>query len=253
MELTRNSFTRRGEDRQADGSRLVGGAFFDHLDVRVSNLYAARAFYDPFCAALGLTRVDAGSQWIVYESPSPDAPFLALTADREVAPCKTRVALRAGSREEVERIARIAADAGATRFEAPHLCPEYAEGYYAAFFEDLDGNRYEICHRVTGATIARIWRGRVRSSNLDEYRQYEAETGLTDYANTAGNRGAYLLTAPRDGYVDVLTLSFWESREAVARFAGEPIERARYYPRDDEFLLEFPDFVEHFDLTFYPT
>jgi predicted lactoylglutathione lyase/heme-degrading monooxygenase HmoA len=233
-----------------NGGHMMVSMELDHLDVRVSDLRTARAFYDPFCAALGLTEVDESQQSAVYQSPNQDAPFLAITTERDSAPCRTRIALRAASRQEVERVARAAADAGATRFEAPHLCPQYSEGYYAAFFEDLDDNRYEICHRATGATIARIWRGRVRSSNLEEYRQYEAETGLTDYVNTKGNRGAYLLTAPRDGYVDILTLSFWESQEAIALFAGEPIDRARYYPRDKEFLLEFPERVEHFDLNF---
>jgi catechol 2,3-dioxygenase-like lactoylglutathione lyase family enzyme/heme-degrading monooxygenase HmoA len=226
------------------------GAFCDHLDVRVSDLLAARTFYDPFCASLGLTEVDAGSQWVVYESPNPAAPFLAITAEEEFGPCRTRAALRGASKEDVDRIARAARDAGATRFVPPQLCPEYSEGYYAAFFDDPDGNRYEICHRAAPARVARIWRGRVPPDKLDEYRQYVAETGLSDYTNTLGNRGAYILTAQREGYGDVTTLSFWESRDAIARFAGEPIERARYYPHDEQYLLEFPENVEHFDLTF---
>ena len=93
-------------------------------------------------------------------------------------------------------------------------------------------------------------RGRVPPDKLDEYRQYVAETGLSDYTNTLGNRGAYILTAQREGYGDVTTLSFWESRDANARFAGEPIDRARYYPHDEQYSLEFPENVEHFDLTF---
>jgi predicted enzyme related to lactoylglutathione lyase/heme-degrading monooxygenase HmoA len=222
----------------------------DHLDVRVKDVAAARRFYEPFCAALGLTHVEPGPIWTTFESSDPSAPFLAITADPSFAPSPTRIALRADSREDVDRIAQAAKTAGATHFEEPALCPEYAEGYYAAFFDDPDGNRLEVCYRPNQPAIARLWRGRVRQGKLEEYREYVASSGLADYAGTEGNRGAFMLTAPRLTHGDVLTLSLWSSREAIAGFAGEPIDRARYYPRDEEFLLDFPEHVEHFDVTF---
>jgi hypothetical protein len=40
----------------------------------------------------------------------------------------------------------------------------------------------------------------------------------------------------------------WESFEAIARFAGEPVEKARYYPEDEAFLLELTPEVEHYEL-----
>ena len=39
------------------------------------------------------------------------------------------------------------------------------------------------------------------------------------------------------------TLSFWESREAVKAFAGDPIEKALYFPEDEKYLLEFESTV----------
>jgi hypothetical protein len=166
VEITSTSFTWRGESQAENGEWQLGsefflvrsgesasarcdlGAFSDHLDVRVTEVRRARTFYDPFCAELGLRRVDTDSpQWVVYESADPAVPFLAITAGPEFTPCQTRVALRAGSNGDVDRIARAAKAAGATDFEEPHYCPEYSEGYYASFFSDPDGNRYEICHR----------------------------------------------------------------------------------------------------------
>ena len=32
-----------------------------------------------------------------------------------------------------------------TAIEGPGIHPEYGDDYYAVFFEDPDGNRYEIC------------------------------------------------------------------------------------------------------------
>jgi len=36
-----------------------------------------------------------------------------------------------------------------------------------------------------------------------------------------------------------VTLSFWESRDAIVAFAGTDIEAAKYYPEDEKYLLEF--------------
>jgi hypothetical protein len=41
-------------------------------------------------------------------------------------------------------------------------------------------------------------------------------------------------------------LTLWESEEAIERFAGPEIERARYYPEDEEFLLELEPTVTHY-------
>ena len=97
--------------------------------------------------------------------------------------------------------------------------------------------------------IARIWRGRVRSNMLEEYRAYIAQTGIADYRATHGNHGAWMFTRERDGYGEVITLSLWESEESIAAFAGDDITRARYYPEDKRFLLDFPERVDHYDVT----
>ncbi len=97
--------------------------------------------------------------------------------------------------------------------------------------------------------IARVWRGRVHSGMLDEYRNYIAKTGLADYKSTPGNHGAWMFTRELDGYGEVITLSLWDHEESIAAFAGEDISRARYYPEDERFLLDFPEHVDHYDVT----
>ncbi|MBV8151939.1 MAG: hypothetical protein JOY59_10310 [Candidatus Eremiobacteraeota bacterium] len=61
------------------------------------------------------------------------------------------MALRAADRGEVDRLAALAREAGAMAFEAPHVCVEYTPFYYATFFEDVDGNKLEICYREVPA------------------------------------------------------------------------------------------------------
>jgi hypothetical protein len=49
-----------------------------------------------------------------------------------------------------------------------------------------------------------------------------------------------------------LTLSLWDSIEDVKRFAGPEPERAKYYPADEEFLLDFEPMVEHYEVVVAP-
>jgi catechol 2,3-dioxygenase-like lactoylglutathione lyase family enzyme len=122
---------------------------FDHVDLRVSSLAKARGLYDALLPSLGFSRVVEDSESICYYRPGDDraAPFFGIDADPEHRPNASRIALRAADRHEVDRLAEIARAAGATAFEAPHLCEEYTPHYYATFFEDADGNKLEICYR----------------------------------------------------------------------------------------------------------
>lgn len=50
------------------------------------------------------------------------------------------------------------------------------------------------------------------------------------------------------GHADFLFTSFWESPEAIRRFAGADPERAVYYPRDREFLEALEPAVTHYEV-----
>jgi hypothetical protein len=43
----------------------------------------------------------------------------------------------------------------------------------------------------------------------------------------------------------------WDSIDAIQEFAGEEYERARYYPEDDEFLLEREEHVGHAEVVMH--
>ena len=96
--------------------------------------------------------------------------------------------------------------------------------------------------------VARTWRGWTRSEDADEYAEYIADTGLRAYRGTPGNRGAWIMRRDEGGRTLFVTLSFWDSLEAIRAFAGDDIERAVYYPEDDRFLVDREDRVEHWAL-----
>ena len=121
----------------------------DHVDFRVRALKEARPLYDALLRAMGHTRVNADEESAGYHLPheSGGEAFFWLVEDPEHRPNGTRVALQAASRVEVDRLAAIAKSAGASNFEPPELIEEYGPNYYAAFFEDSEGNKLEICCR----------------------------------------------------------------------------------------------------------
>jgi heme-degrading monooxygenase HmoA len=97
--------------------------------------------------------------------------------------------------------------------------------------------------------IARMWRGWVHTDRIDEYVEIVERTGMSEYRATAGNRGAQLLTRDLgDGRTELITLSWWDDLDDIRAFAGDDIDAAKYYPEDDEFLVERETTVSHFEV-----
>lgn len=96
--------------------------------------------------------------------------------------------------------------------------------------------------------IARIWHGRTPIAKSDRYLAFLKERAIPDYTSTEGNVKAYVLRRHEADVAHFITLTFWESIEAIRAFAGEGTERAKYYPEDQEFLLEFEPTVQHYEI-----
>lgn len=96
--------------------------------------------------------------------------------------------------------------------------------------------------------ILREWRAEIRRAQSDEYVNYIRSTGLQDYRQTPGNLGALIAVREIDSErTEVVTLSLWSSWEAIQAFAGDPPDQARYYPKDDQYLLTRPRTVKHYE------
>ena len=86
--------------------------------------------------------------------------------------------------------------------------------------------------------IARIWRGVVQLDDADEYAGYIRDTGFSEYAQTSGNRGAWMLRRDQGDRTEFITLSLWDSVDAIRAFAGDDIEAAVLYPEDARYLID---------------
>jgi heme-degrading monooxygenase HmoA len=94
-----------------------------------------------------------------------------------------------------------------------------------------------------------MWRGWVRTTDREAYVDYIEGTGMTEYRATPGNQGAWMVARDLDdGRTEIVTLSFWTSRDAIRGFAGDDIERAVFYPEDERFLVDRETTVTHFDV-----
>jgi heme-degrading monooxygenase HmoA len=96
--------------------------------------------------------------------------------------------------------------------------------------------------------IARLWHGAVPAAQRDAYAAYLRRTGVRECRATTGNRGVLVLGRTVGEEAHFLFISFWDSLEAIRRFAGADVERARYYPEDRNFLLALEPTVTHYDV-----
>ncbi len=96
--------------------------------------------------------------------------------------------------------------------------------------------------------IARIWHGVVPAALTEPYASYIEETGTREARRTPGNRGVLVLRRVAGPEAHFVFASFWDTLRAIRGFAGEDVGRARYYPRDREFLVELEPHVAHYEV-----
>lgn len=94
--------------------------------------------------------------------------------------------------------------------------------------------------------IVRLWHGRVAGSKARAYREFLNSRAIPDYRSVTGNRSVHILERQEGEITHSITMTFWDSMDAIRRFAGDDVEIAKYYPEDAEFLLEYEPRVAHY-------
>jgi heme-degrading monooxygenase HmoA len=90
--------------------------------------------------------------------------------------------------------------------------------------------------------VIRIWRGRTRPERADEYEAYNYEVGIKPLIEKA--MGVQTFREDRADETEFMTISYWESVEAMSRFTGDDPQRIHHLERDAEFLIELPKSVQ---------
>jgi heme-degrading monooxygenase HmoA len=91
-------------------------------------------------------------------------------------------------------------------------------------------------------TIARIWRGRTPRNRADEYEAYNYDAGIKPLLETA--MGVQTLREDREHDTEFVTISYWESIDAMSRFTSTDPTTVHHLDRDAEFLVELPESVQ---------
>ncbi|HHH50001.1 MAG TPA: antibiotic biosynthesis monooxygenase [Saprospiraceae bacterium] len=96
--------------------------------------------------------------------------------------------------------------------------------------------------------IARIWHGRTKIEDYETYTQFLKEVAIPDYKKTAGFKKLSFLRNTENGVAHFTLITFWENLEVIKNFAGDDFEKAKYYPEDKKYLLEFEEKVIHYEV-----
>jgi heme-degrading monooxygenase HmoA len=97
-------------------------------------------------------------------------------------------------------------------------------------------------NRSKPPTIARIWRGCTKPERADEYEAYNYEVGIKPLIEKA--MGVQTFREDRPDETEFITISYWETVEAISAFtSGDPTD-IHHLARDEEFLIELPKHVQ---------
>jgi len=131
----------------------------DHIQITVKDMSVALPFYDKLMPLLGFDlekRINAVVQAhefhvVEYNHPqlafginSPREPFAQDTVHRRKPGALHHLAFKVESKTEVDRLAVELEKIGADIVDGPSLFPQHGPDYYAVFFKDPDGIKYEI-------------------------------------------------------------------------------------------------------------
>ena len=122
-----------------------------HVILTVSQFDKARAFYSDLLPAFGMKKVFDGEDFVYHVGARTAIgiqrcdPAHAGERFDQLRVGLHHLCLRARSREDVDRAAAKAAEAGATIIRGPED-GDWAPGYYYVLFEDPDGIRIEVNH-----------------------------------------------------------------------------------------------------------
>ncbi len=96
--------------------------------------------------------------------------------------------------------------------------------------------------------IVRTWHGRTRLSDGDEYEAFMIKRAAPDYSSVAGLENLIFGRRNEGDVSHFLLITVWDSIDSVKKFAGENPEIAKYYPEDDDYLLEKEDYSQNYQV-----
>jgi len=105
--------------------------------------------------------------------------------------------------------------------------------------------------------IARMWHGWTKPENADAYENLLRDEMFPEIRQIEGARGAYLLRKDGEKEISFVTITLFESLEAVRRFAGQGVSGTNYetavlHPKAHALLSRYDAKSEHYEVRIRP-
>jgi heme-degrading monooxygenase HmoA len=100
--------------------------------------------------------------------------------------------------------------------------------------------------------IARYWRGSTSGENADAYETVLRTRVLPELDEIPGSKGMYVLRRDVDDGVEFVTLSLFDSLDAIKAFAGEDYDQAVILPEALAVLAAYEPTASHYEIVISP-
>ncbi|WP_258084119.1 antibiotic biosynthesis monooxygenase [Thermococcus thermotolerans] len=98
--------------------------------------------------------------------------------------------------------------------------------------------------------VMRLWHGRVPTEKADEYEKSLIERAVLNHGSVKGRLKTYFTRKDEGDAAYFLPVTIWDSMESIKKFAGENLGLTKYYPEDDDFLLEKEKYMQHYMISY---
>jgi heme-degrading monooxygenase HmoA len=96
--------------------------------------------------------------------------------------------------------------------------------------------------------IARHWRGWVKAENVEAYERLLNRKVLPGLKDIEGYRGGYIFRKDDGDEAEFVVVNFFDSLEAVKRFAGTNYEVPVFEPEAKALLWRVENFATHYEV-----
>jgi len=133
----------------------------DHIQITVQSLDNVESFYDMLMPLLGFDIekkskgtvsehefdvIEYSHPLLIFAINSPRSKFKNENVHRRKPGSLHHLAFKANSKEEIDELYPLVKEAGAEIVSPPKYYPQHGENYYALFFKDPDGIKYELVY-----------------------------------------------------------------------------------------------------------
>ena len=96
--------------------------------------------------------------------------------------------------------------------------------------------------------IVRVWEGKTRIEHSETYAKIIKERDIPDYRKRVGFIKLIFLKRSDNQFVYFKLSTFWTDLDAIKNFTGPNLDQAVSYKEDEQYLVDSPGNVRHYEV-----